>query len=586
MRFSLRSVSAAWAAGAVATTTLTAWIAAHAAFASAFATDAERRMARAARLGAELLQASQHLPADSVASTLASATAHRVSVFDAALALIADSDVRQGSADTLSDPRRRPEVEGALDRTAATARRRSATDGHRYVFGAARVYWQGEPAAIRFGTRMDAVESAAAKPAALAALAVLATSLATALILDRFAKRLAWSLGDVQRWLVRGGAEERGGKRLKLPRITDAARVAAAANRLKADLTDRIATATRQRDELAQLVDQVGEGLMALDRRARIVIVNPAARRLLGLAEVAPFAAVRSVVRDPTLRNLLEESVTRAERRLELTVGDRELDVRTKRSEDGGSVALLVDATEIRRLEVVRSDFVANASHELKTPLTVIRAAAEAITDKGLAEDLHARFAGAIGANTVRLQRLVDDLLDLSRYESGAWRPGRRPVRVDEIAWTAWRDLDGEPAHAEVDFQVRGDGEGSGDAAAVYQIFRNLFENALRYVSPGAGRIAVDIAACGDKLSVNVSDNGAGMPETALPRIFERFYRVDPGRSRAAGGTGLGLAIVRHLVVSMGGEVSAESTLGSGTTIGFSLPLHDVADGQADSGAT
>ena len=156
MRFSLRSVSAAWAAGAVATTTLTAWIAAHAAFASAFATDAERRMARAARLGAELLQASQHLPADSVASTLASATAHRVSVFDAALALIADSDVRQGSADTLSDPRRRPEVEGALDRTAATARRRSATDGHRYVFGAARVYWQGEPATIRFGTRMDA----------------------------------------------------------------------------------------------------------------------------------------------------------------------------------------------------------------------------------------------------------------------------------------------------------------------------------------------------------------------------------------------------------------------------------------------
>ena len=146
--------------------------------------------------------------------------------------------------------------------------------------------------------------------------------------------------------------------------------------------------------------------------------------------------------------------------------------------------------------------------------------------------------------------------------------------------------MDGEPAHAEVDFQVRGDGEGSGDAAAVYQIFRNLFENALRYVSPGAGRIAVDIAACGDKLSVNVSDNGAGMPETALPRIFERFYRVDPGRSRAAGGTGLGLAIVRHLVVSMGGEVSAESTLGSGTAIGFSLPLHGVADGQADSGAT
>ncbi len=578
----MRSVSAAWAAGAVSTTTLAAWFAAHAAFASAFEADAERHVARAARLGAELLQESQHLPADSVAGALALATEHRVSVFDAALALIADSDVPPGPADTLGDRSSRTEVEGALDRTAATARRRSATDGHRYVFGAARLYWQGEPAAIRFGTRTNALESEAARPALLAALAVLAAGLASVLVLDRLAAGLARSLGDTRRWLVHEAAGKRGAKRRHPSRVTDAARIASAATRLKAGLADRLAASSRQRDELAQLVDQVGEGLVALDRDARIVVINPAARRLLGLAEVAPFAPVRSVVRDPALRDLLEESVTQAERRLELTVGDRELDVRTKRGKDGGSVALLVDATKIRRIEAVRSDFVANASHELKTPLTVIRAAAEAITDEGLAEDLRARFAGAIGANTVRLQRLVDDLLDLSRYESGAWRPERGPVRVGQVAWRAWQDLEGEAGHADVDFQARGDGEGLGDEAAIYQVFRNLFENALRYVPAEAGRIAVDVSASGDMLGVIVSDDGAGMPETALPRIFERFYRVDPGRSRAAGGTGLGLAIVRHLVVSMGGDVSAESTLGSGTAISFAIPLHDAAGGQAE----
>jgi two-component system phosphate regulon sensor histidine kinase PhoR len=258
--------------------------------------------------------------------------------------------------------------------------------------------------------------------------------------------------------------------------------------------------------------------------------------------------------------------------RLELRLGDRDLDVRTKRGTEGGAVVLIVDITEIKRLDAVRSDFVANASHELKTPLTVIRAAAETVQDEELPSDLRSRFLHSIEGNTVRLQRLVDDLLDLSRYESGAWRPERLRFAVEDVARAAWMELHEKATGRAVAFEISGSGEALGDEAATYQVFRNLFENALRYVPEGSGRIAVDIEPSGSRLVVAVKDNGSGIPASALPRIFERFYRVDAARSREEGGTGLGLAIVRHLVSSMGGEVDAASIWGAGTTITFTIP--------------
>lgn len=568
----------------MAAATLTAWLIGRAAFVRAAASGAEENLAGAVRLGAELLRASQHRPADSVAAGLALATGHRVSVFDTALALMADSDVRLAETGREAGPRGRAEVAGALNRGAATSRRASATDGHVYLFGASRVYWQGQPAVLRFGARLDMLERAASQAALLVAAAVTAASLAAALALDRLVRRFAQSLAGMRRWLGRAAVPESGVGRLKLPRMSDLAQTALAANRLHAGLSARIATAERARDGLEKLVGQVGEGLVALDPQARILQINPAARRLLGLAEVAPSMPVRAVVREPALRDLLEESVTRDEGQLEIAVGDRDLHARTRRGEDGGAVVLLVDMTETRRLDAVRADFVANASHELKTPLTVVRAAAEAIADEGLSDELRTRFVRALGTNAVRLQRLVDDLLDLSRYESGAWQPERAPVQVERVAWAAWRDMENEPGQPDVAFDVRGDGAALGDEAAFYQIFRNLLENALRHVSAKSPRIVVDVAASGGVLQATVTDNGAGMPEAALPRIFERFYRVDTARARAGGGTGLGLAIVRHLVVSMGGEVSAESTLGEGTAIRFSVPASDAAGAASPSG--
>ena len=576
MRVPLRSAAWALGAGAVVLVAVSAWGVARRVAAEAMYEQGERRLGAATALGAEQLRASRGLALDSVTAALALATGYRVSVFDGEMALLADSDLGSAALDTLSDRGLRSEVEGALLRADASSRRASLVDGQRYLFSAARLYREGEPVVIRFGDPVAPMQDAAGRVARLVGTGVLGAGLVVLILAHRGVGAVTGSLDEVRRLLARLAAGQPPGPRIKLSGVTELARLASSANRVRSELEEQVAGVSRERDELAQLMDEVAEGLMALTSDARILRINPAARELLGVAEVPPFAPVGSVVRDPVLRDLLEASVIRPEGRLEVTIGGRELEVRTKMGTGGGSVVLLVDVTEMRRLEAVRSDFVANASHELKTPLTVIRAAAETVMDEGLPADLRRRFQRSIEDNTVRLQRLVDDLLDLSRYESGAWRPERERLEIERVARAAWREQEEVAVGRGVEFTVVGTGEAVGDEAAVYQIFRNLFENSLRYVPEEGGRIVVVVGSRGGQVVVSVRDNGAGIPAASLPRIFERFYRVDAARSRREGGTGLGLAIVRHLVSSMGGEVSAESVWGSGTTITFGMPVHPV----------
>ncbi len=570
-------------AGFVLVLALAAWAVARSAATRAMQAETERHLVAATTLGAERLRAAQEEPLDSVAVALARSSGYRVSIFDGEQRLIADSDFGAEQAGPVPERAERSEVEGALRRVTASSRRVGALDGRPYIYSAARLYRGGRPVVIRFAAPVAPIADAADRVARVVVLAVLLAGAAGIYALYRATGVVSAGLDGVRNLLTRIATGHPAGPRVKLSRFVELARVASAANRVRGELEEQLGGVTRERDELAQLMDEVGEGLMALTNDARILRINPAAGSLLGLVEVLPFSPVGSLVRDPVLRDFLEASVVRAEGRLEVTVGDRELEVRTKRGTAGGAVVLLVDITEIRRLEAVRTDFVANASHELKTPLTVIRAAAETVLDGDLPAGLRDRFLRSIEGNTERLQRLVDDLLDLSRYESGAWRPEREPLLVQEVARQAWEELAERRSGQDLDYRVAGEGEAMGDEAALYQIFRNLFENALRYVPDAGGRITVEVDRAEDMIEVGVEDNGSGIPPSSLPRIFERFYRVDAARSREEGGTGLGLAIVRHLVSSMGGEVDARSSLGAGTTITFTIPVagsFDRAEGR------
>ena len=357
-----------------------------------------------------------------------------------------------------------------------------------------------------------------------------------------------------------------------------------AVGRTLGELEQRYRTEQRERSALSALVESVSEGIMQLDGNARIVRVNEAGRHLLGLPEDAVGRSVAAAVRTPELRALLVHGAagggTGAS---EVVVDERRLLVSVA-PQDAGAVATFVDLTALRRMEEIRRDFVANASHELKTPLTSIRGYTETLLAGDLPPEEQKHFLGTVSRNADRLQRIVDDLLDLSRLESGRWQPQLEPVDVLQLARRAWAGFADRAEERGVAFESASDGDATAlaDPGAVEQVFTNLFDNALRYTAQG-DTIRVMIRSEGDTddgttgrpgphISVEVEDTGAGIPRDALPRIFERFYRVDPARSRAEGGTGLGLSIIKHIVEGMGGSVSARSALGKGTTVRVALP--------------
>ncbi|MBW3552357.1 MAG: PAS domain-containing protein [Gemmatimonadetes bacterium] len=375
-------------------------------------------------------------------------------------------------------------------------------------------------------------------------------------------------------------------------RIAELQDLARGISRTAGELRDRNVRELRERSELATLVEAVSEGIIQLDQGGRIVRVNGAARRLLGLPGDAVGRTVASTVRNTDLRRLLGRPGSRKTAEAEeVVVDERRLLVSAAPVQEGGRVLTIVDLTDLRRLEEIRRDFVANASHELKTPLTSIRGYTETLLAGDLPPPEQRQFLDTIARNAERLQRIVDDLLDLSRLESGRWQPDLHPVRVAEVAELSWQAFAERARRAQISWDLQGDrhASASADRDALDQVFTNLYDNALRY-TPAGGRIHVRVRVGADPPSatgggraavqppgggvlVEVSDTGTGIPRDALPRIFERFYRVDPARSRAEGGTGLGLSIVRHIMETMGGAVTAESELGKGTTVRIWLPL-------------
>jgi two-component system phosphate regulon sensor histidine kinase PhoR len=237
---------------------------------------------------------------------------------------------------------------------------------------------------------------------------------------------------------------------------------------------------------------------------------------------------------------------------------------------------VLHDITKQRRLENVRKDFVANVSHELRTPLSVIKGYAETLIDNHEAMPTADRekFLRTILRHAERLNSLLEDLLMLSRLESTSPALNREPLRVSGLINTVLEDYRGRPvaaAHQIVCELDPAPAAVSVDSLRITQALENLLDNALKY-TPAGSRIMVAVATKEREVEIRVQDNGPGIPAEDLPHIFERFYRVDKGRSREKGGTGLGLSIVKHIVQLHGGRVWAESAPGQGTTIGFSLP--------------
>lgn len=349
--------------------------------------------------------------------------------------------------------------------------------------------------------------------------------------------------------------------------------LATAIRRLAEEFAARINALESEDSLLVALIDSLNEGVMAVNARQQVVRINAAGRRLLLITDEVPFPVDR-LPRDRLLHAAIQDTLRgMSTDLLELEIGGRLVSLTARPLAGGSAVMAFFDLTPVRRLEKVRRDFVANVSHELKTPLTIIGGFAETLVSDDPPAARRREFAEMIRSNAQRMQRLVDDLLDLSRIESGGWVPNPVAVDMRAIITDVGEQLRDAAAENGISLRIAVDEAASSvraDRTALRQILANLLENAVRH-APG-GTVTVRTKRQEGGVSVEVEDTGPGIPAEHLPRVFERFYRVDTGRARSTGGTGLGLAIVKHLAEAHGGRVGADSAVGHGTTFRVYFP--------------
>ncbi len=386
--------------------------------------------------------------------------------------------------------------------------------------------------------------------------------------------------------------------------------LAGALNAMAADLDGTLRRLEAEGQRVRAIMESMAEGLLVIDARGRISLVNPAAEMLLGLKKgtalgQTPLEAVRSHELDDLLKTATKLAGG-ASAEITLVYPRRRILAGTAvaiRGADGGlqgAVLVLRDVTQLKRLEEVRMEFVLNVSHELRTPLTAIRGYAETLLDQGLDDREEARkFLEVIHRQSDRLGRLLNDLLDLSNIELERAPLSIRPVSLADVTRQAAAMLLPQAERKSIHLVTAVPAEMPAvmaDRDRLVQILVNLIDNAVKY-TPEGGKVTViaerasgtssppasssqlvlpptdqSVPAPGDFVDIAVMDTGIGIPRKDLPRITERFYRVDKARSRELGGTGLGLAIVKHLVQAHGGSLTIESELGKGTDVRFTLP--------------
>jgi two-component system phosphate regulon sensor histidine kinase PhoR len=527
---------------------------------------------REARLVAMLL------PGDSLAwpeaaRALGQQIGHRVTLIDPTGKVRGDTEFDRASLSQLENHLMRPEVQRAIG-GGGTGRdeRLSASTNERRLYVAVR---GGPPglAVVRVSTTLAAVDDQVGRVQRAVALAGLAALLATALFGWLFSREVARPLVE----LAGAARAIAAGQSPRFPqsRAPEVAQHILALRAMHEELDLRFAELRREREETATLIETMADGVLAADARGGIVTLNTAARRLLGYGPADQLPPLAELFHDKPARELVDAILSGREAEpVDLALDHRALLIAGRALPNGGALLVIRDVTDLRRLETVRRDFVANVSHELKTPLTSIAGYAETLATEVGTGTQSERFAQTILSNARRMQRLVDDLLDLSRIESGGWQPVPEPVDIVTVARETWAPFADRARDRRIDFTVAPPGNGAtlaADPDALRQILTNLFDNALRY-TPSGGRIVVAAGPTAGGMLLSVSDNGSGITGQHLPRVFERFYRADPARSRDQGGTGLGLAIVKHLVEAHGGWVDAQSAPGRGTTIRMVFP--------------
>lgn len=530
---------------------------------------------------------------DVLADRLGRAMGMRVTVVDAQGRVVGDSSLDAVALAALPSHADRPEVRAAQQQGSGVARRHSTTLGRDLLYVAVR--FRADGAVVRVAqplAREQGVLSSMRWLLLLSGLLTLAVVILLAALGSRALSRTLRTLVDNSRAILTGQAG-----RLPVDSRDEIANLAGSFNILAEQLESNVTQLAAERDMSGAVLEGMSESVVALDGEGRVTLVNREALALLGLDAPPIGQPLAEIIPLPGLQDLIEQAEDEpltdefeaispglpALATLEFVVRQPNREKRwmlvtaAPLKHARGRVVVLRDMSEMRKLEGMRRNFVANVSHELRTPVSIIRANTETLLDGALEDGPRARvFLEAVLRHTERLARIISDLLDISRVEAGSYPLELERVCVQEVAERAAQLME-EPAERKqvtIDVDVDAEIHARADGNALEQVLFNLLENAIKY-TPEGGHVALSARILDDGCEIAVTDDGGGVPEKHRSRLFERFYRVDRGRSRDMGGTGLGLAIVKHLCEAMGGQVGMRPAEPSGSVFFVLLPLGD-----------
>ncbi|HKY61506.1 MAG TPA: ATP-binding protein [Gemmatimonadota bacterium] len=523
---------------------------------------------------------------DALVDDLGAAADARITIIGPDGRVLADSQFDGAGLAALDDHGGRAEVVEARARGEGASVRDSRSVDTRLLYRARRVDrgpWRGSVARIAVPfTRVDAARDAAGRGIAAAlALALGLALLAGALWARRLSRPIA-RLSETAQRVERGDL----GARVRVSTGDEIEDLARALDGARNQLATRIDETTLERERLEAVLDGMAEGVLVTDQAGRVSRTNPALRRIFGLERPVTGRSLGEAIRSPGVTEAFNEVSDGRTVSREIRVtwpAERTLTVHAVGLPEGGAVAVFHDITALKRVDTVRRDFVSNVSHELRTPLTALSGYAEALSDPGLSSAEVAEHAAVIRRHVERLAALVSDLLELARLEESGFAPHRERFSAEELLRELAREWTPKAEDRGMTLSVAG-GAGvsvDGDRGLLRQALANLLENGVKYCRQG-DRIEISARSVEGGSELAVSDTGPGIPHEDQARVFERFYRLDKGRSREQGGTGLGLSIVRHAAEAHGGAATLESRPGAGATFRIFVPSRPGTAGTPD----
>ena len=522
-----------------------------------------------ARALADKVENERQRPLAELAKQYGDAVDARVTIIDSSGRVLADSGANPNEMENHAT---RPEFVAALRGQIGSSARTSHTVGIPFLYVAAPV--QG--GAVRLAYPLDSIQKMTRR-VRLHLLAATGISLGLATLLAAAISQLvARRLKRIVHFADRISAGDLSA-RLDETSWDEIAQVAAALDQTARKLEASFAELETSHRQLEAVLNSMQDPVFVVSHQKRVQWANDPVRRV---ARVGTGAALIDAFRDPALLGAVETALTTgSDQKARALISGRNYDVFVGSMPGDGAVVVLHDVSEVERLEKTRRDFIANVSHELRTPLTSIQGYTETLLDTESNPSAR-EFLEIVRKNAGRMARLTEDLLVLARVESGEQQFSIRAVDAAELLADAAETFRASGSNS-VRLKVMQDADECvlADPDAIHQVFANLLDNAVKY--GGAGRtVEIGTRAHAEGLEFYIRDFGPGIASEHLPRLFERFYRVDKARSREAGGTGLGLAIVKHIVRAHGGSIHATSELGHGATFSFVLPLAQASVAQ------